>query len=187
MFRLLAVSSFFQTLHCSQTLGLCPGCAFHPEHRPSPLYLTDSCPICKLQAPRSLLIMHSHKCIITWAVDVFGQELHMKCGDSNHRPPWSGPSASIDARSVVHISLSVIYFPSLCTPSSHHTHSTWTQFPLLTCMHMYQHTRAHAIGPPLICTTPAPMCLPKPSLTLHMPHTTRQARVTSTGAGSWVV
>lgn len=54
-------------------------------------------------------------------------------------------------------------------------------------MHTYAHTRAHALGPPPTRLTPAPTCRPKPSLTVHSPHTARRARVTSAGAGSWVV
>lgn len=76
----------------------------------------------------------------------------------------------------MHTSQSVLYFPILCTPSSHNTQSACTpaQFPLLTHMHMYAHTRAHDPGPHLTCLMHADV--PTQALT-HRTHAThRQAR-----------
>lgn len=126
------LSSFPDSPRLSDSRPLPPACAFHPEQCPSHSHLVDSHPMGKLQTqqlppPRSPPVMHSHRCIITWAVAVSDQELHMEGGDSNHWLPWSGLLASIDVQPIVHTSLSVIYFPSLCTPSGHHAQSTCTQ------------------------------------------------------------
>lgn len=125
--------------------------------------------------------MHSHRRMITWAVAASGQELHVEGGNSNHWLPWSGLSASTDVQPVVHTPLSVVYFPSLCTPSSHHTQSacTWTQFPLWTRMHMCAHTRAHALRPPLTCTP-----VPTQALT-HRTHATHRQACSCRLNGCW--